>query len=200
VVWHDIRRNATADVHRSVLPPPTVDLTDNLVVVDFDTGSSDIFLPSVSCTENCEGHARYNPGTSSTATDFGSTFTLKYGDGSSVSGEQYTDMVSIAGLTATGQRVGSATTYSSGFQSSNFEPDGLVGMGFAEISSYNANPVFLTLSQQGQTDSSTFAFKLAESGAELFLGGVNKNLYTGGFTYSPVLVPVCIVRLVNQSF
>ena len=71
-------------------------------LVDFDTGSSDLFLPGPSCSTNCAGHTKYTPSSSSTAVDLKKTFALKYGDGSTVSGEQYTDTVSIAGLTVRG--------------------------------------------------------------------------------------------------
>jgi cathepsin D len=67
--------------------------------VDFDTGSSDLFLPSIDCGSTCSGHKTYDPSTSSTSQDLGKTFALAYGDGSTVSGEQYSDVVSIAGLT-----------------------------------------------------------------------------------------------------
>jgi len=157
--------------------------------VDFDTGSSDLFLPAGDCTTNCDGHQRYTPSDSSTSKDAGQAFTLTYGDGSTVSGEQYEDTVTISGLTATGQRLGAATTYSTGFEISHFEADGLMGMGFQEISSYGASPVFLSLASQGQTTAAQFGFKLASSGAELFLGGVNTAMYTGSFTYADVLLP-----------
>lgn len=67
--------------------------------VDFDTGSSDLFLPSTSCTANCKGHKLYNTSSSSTSKDRHQTFYLEYGDGSNVSGEQYTETVTIARLT-----------------------------------------------------------------------------------------------------
>jgi cathepsin D len=70
--------------------------------VDFDTGSSDLFVPSTSCGSSCVGHQRYNPSDSSTAQDREETFSLTYGDGSTVSGEQFTDVVSIAGLEVRG--------------------------------------------------------------------------------------------------
>ncbi|KAI0081508.1 acid protease [Panus rudis PR-1116 ss-1] len=156
--------------------------------VDFDTGSSDLFLPSSTCKTNCEGHKLYNTSSSSTAADRHMTFTLEYGDGSQVSGEQYTDTVSIAGLTATKQTIGAASTYSSGFAPDNFPPDGLLGMGYQSISEYNAPPFFQTLVAQGKTTQPVFAFKLAETGSELFLGGVNPKLFSGSFTYAPVTV------------
>ncbi|ETW79235.1 aspartic peptidase [Heterobasidion irregulare TC 32-1] len=154
--------------------------------VDFDTGSSDLFLPGPSCTTNCDGHTKYTPSSSSTAVDLKKTFSLEYGDGSTVSGEQYTDTVSIAGLTATKQTLGAAKKYSTGFASDEFPADGLLGMAFKSLSDYNANPLFQSLAAQGKTTSSVFSFKLASSGSELYLGGKNSNLYTGSITYTPV--------------
>ena len=66
--------------------------------VDFDTGSSDLFLPGVNCSSSCSGRKIYNVSESSTTKDLGKQFALKYGDNSTVSGEQYTDTVSIVGL------------------------------------------------------------------------------------------------------
>ena len=154
--------------------------------VDFDTGSSDLFLPGKNCDSTCSGHTPYDPSASSTSTDLGTPFSLSYGDGSTVSGEQYTDTVTIAGLTATNQTLGAANEYSSGFDSSNFPADGLMGMGFQSISVYNAPPVFQSLVAEGQTDSPVFAMKLTASGSELSLGGLNSDLYTGDVTYVPV--------------
>jgi cathepsin D len=113
-------------------------------------------------------------------------FTLSYGDGSSVSGTEFVDTVSIAGLTATNQTLGAATQYSEGFSSANFPADGLMGMGFQSISEYNAPPVFQSLVSEGQTTDPVFAMKLAANGSELDIGGFNSDLYTGDFTYVPV--------------
>ena len=66
--------------------------------MDFDTGSSDLFLPGSDCGSTCDGHTLYNPSASSTSVDIGQTFELEYGDGSTVSGEQYTDTVTLAGF------------------------------------------------------------------------------------------------------
>jgi cathepsin D len=154
--------------------------------VDFDTGSSDLFLPDKNCTSNCTGHTLYNPKASSTSKKLGKTFSLQYGDGSSVSGEQYTDTVKIGGMTATPQTLGSASVYSSGFSTDQFPPDGLMGMGFKEISDYEADPVFQTLVAHGKTTKPVFAFKMTASDSELYLGGTNGAKYQGKFTYTPV--------------
>ncbi|KAH9968219.1 acid protease [Russula dissimulans] len=154
--------------------------------VDFDTGSSDLFLPSTSCGSTCSGHTAYNPNASRTANDLRKTFSLAYGDGSTVNGEQYTDAISIAGLSAKSQTLGAATEYSSGFSSSQFPADGLMGMAFQSISNYNASPLFQTLISEGAVTAPVFGFKLATSGSELFLGGTNSALYTGDFTWVPL--------------
>lgn len=93
------------------------------IIVIFDTGSADMFLPGKSCTSSsCSGHKLYDPSASSTSSDLGKTFSLTYGDGSTVSGEQYTETVAVAGLTATTQTFGVASSYSAGLASSVFPP------------------------------------------------------------------------------
>ncbi|KAL4245319.1 peptidase A1 family protein [Abortiporus biennis] len=154
--------------------------------VDFDTGSSDIFLPGASCTSNCDGHKAYDASQSSTANALTTPFRLSYGDGSSVDGEQYTDTVTLAGLTATKQTLGSATSYSPGFNTQNFAPDGLVGLAFMSISAYNSPPFFQNVMDQGQSDSAMFAFKLSADASELYVGGVNNAHYKGDFAYASV--------------
>ena len=67
--------------------------------VDFDTGSSDLFVPSPSCGDTCSGHTPYNSSGSSSSVDLNQTFTLTYGGNSSVDGKEYTDVVEIVGLT-----------------------------------------------------------------------------------------------------
>ncbi|KAF8553161.1 acid protease [Imleria badia] len=151
--------------------------------VSFDTGSSDFFVPSSACS-NCGSHTRYDPGASSTSSDLGKTFSLFMGNKKTVSGEQYSDTVSVAGLTATDQTLGSATEYSSSFESG--PADGLMGMAFPSLSAYPATPFFNTLIEQGVVDAGQFSFKLADSGSSLFLGGADTSLYTGPINWNPV--------------
>ena len=66
--------------------------------MDFDTGSSDLFLPGPFCQETCSGHTVYDPSESHSASDTEKSFHLKFGDGSTAIVEGYTDVVSIAGL------------------------------------------------------------------------------------------------------
>jgi len=154
--------------------------------VDFDTGSSDLFLPGTNCRVNCQGHKLYNTASSSTARDQRRTFSLAFGDGSTVQGEVFTDTVTVGGLTVTSQAVGSASQYSTGFALDEFPPDGLLGMGFEQISVFGNNPFFQTAIAQGKPTAGEFGVKLATSGSELFLGGVDTKLVSGAFTQVPV--------------
>jgi len=165
-------------------------------VVDFDTGSSDLFVPSPSCGETCSGHRVYYPSASTTSHDLGKTFSITYGGGENVLGEEYTDVVNLAGLTAKCQTLGGATQYNSGFEIDNFPSDGVMGMAFESLSVYNANPTFLTLISEGAVTSPVFGFKFAGSGSELFIGGVNPALYSGEFTW----VPLSVVGFWQASF
>ncbi|KAI0272452.1 aspartic peptidase domain-containing protein [Gloeopeniophorella convolvens] len=155
-------------------------------LVDFDTGSSDLFLPGPSCGATCAGHSIYDPTQSSTSSDIHKSFQLKFGDGSSVQAEAYEDVVSVAGMPAIAQALGVSSTYSTGFGIPSFPPDGLLGLGFPSISKFGQPPVFNTLIAEGILNAPAFGVYLADSGGELFLGGTNPNLYQGGFTFVPV--------------
>ena len=103
-----------------------------------------------------------------------------------MTGNQFEDTVSIAGLTAQKQRLGASLQYSSGFSPENFPADGLMGMGFEQISDFGANPVFQTLVENNQTSQPIFSFNLASNGSELFIGGVDPDKFTGEISHVPV--------------
>ena len=67
--------------------------------VDFDTGSSDLFVAGPACSLNCDGHKLYLAANSSTARELHKDFQLGYADGSSVAGYQFTESVAIANMT-----------------------------------------------------------------------------------------------------
>ncbi|KAF9220427.1 acid protease [Gyrodon lividus] len=165
----------------------TVGTPPRMYTVVFDTGSRHVFLIwCVDCDASCHGHATYDPDSSSTSVNLEEPFSTEYGIGDSAFGQQYTDNVTIVGLTATRQTFGVALHYSEGLRQERFTPDGVMGMAFQPISEYHEGPVFQTLVTQGQTDEPVFAFNFADPRPELYLGGTNPDMYTGGFTYTQV--------------
>ncbi|CAM4963617.1 unnamed protein product, partial [Rotaria socialis] len=54
--------------------------------IDFDTGSSDLWVPSSQCRSSCNGFNKYNSAESATYVTNGEKFSISYGDGSSASG------------------------------------------------------------------------------------------------------------------
>ncbi|OCH83935.1 acid protease [Obba rivulosa] len=149
-------------------------------LVDMDTGSSDLWVPSSSC-RSCSGKRTYNPSSSSTSQKESGTFEIEYGDGSTASGPIYTDTVTMAGVEATGQYLSAVTSESSEF--SEDPADGLIGLAFPAISNLGHNPFFVTATNQGSVSEGVFAFKLASSGSELYLGGTDTSLYSGSIEY-----------------
>ncbi|RPD62692.1 acid protease [Lentinus tigrinus ALCF2SS1-7] len=149
-------------------------------VVDFDTGSSDLWVPSSSCS-SCGSHHKYNPSSSSQSTKRSGTFHIEYGDKSTADGVPYTDTVTVGSVKVTGQYLAAITKESSEFVSD--PADGLLGLAFPAISNLNHDPFFFTAVEQGTAPEGIFSFKLDQSGSELFIGGSNDDLYTGDIEF-----------------
>jgi len=164
----------------------TVGAAKQVFTFDFDTGSSDTFVPGPTCgaAQGCVGSTKYN----NAGVSQGNKTTITYGSGQ-VSGNNYLDSVTIAGLTAKNQNIVSLTN-ATGF--ANSDSDGLMGMAFPRIASSKTTPYFFNLIYQGKVNPTEFSFYLgrAKSGtagnSEMYLGGRNEAKYTGGFTSVPV--------------
>ncbi|RDX43469.1 acid protease [Lentinus brumalis] len=153
--------------------------------VDFDTGSSDLWIPSSKCSTCSPSHRAYQAGRSSTSKLENGTFSIHYADNSTSSGPIYTDIVTVGGVTVTGQFLSAVTKESS--QLSQEPTDGVLGLAWPSISELNSNPFFLTAMNQSAVKEGAFAFKLASKGSELFIGGTNKKLYTGPIEYHGIV-------------
>ena len=153
--------------------------------VVFDTGSSNLWIPSAKCDDNaCKIHNRYDSSKSSTYKEDGRDLSISYGTGS-MDGKLAKDSLTMGGKTATGVVFGEATHLDSFFEQTNM--DGILGLAFQNISQDNVEPVFETLFNQGQVESNSFSFFLTNKpnaeGSKLFIGGVDKNYFQGELEY-----------------
>ncbi|EDX00780.1 lysosomal aspartic protease [Drosophila yakuba] len=161
-------------------------------LVQFDTGSSNLWVPGSSCNSTaCQDHQVFYKNQSSSYVANGTTFSILYGTGS-VSGYLSVDSVGFAGLTVQSQTFGEVTTE----QGTNFVDayfDGILGMGFPSLAVDGVTPTFQNMIQQGLVQSPVFSFFLRDNGSvtfyggELILGGSDSSLYSGYLTYTDVI-------------
>ncbi|KAG0140569.1 hypothetical protein CROQUDRAFT_53026 [Cronartium quercuum f. sp. fusiforme G11] len=116
--------------------PVTVGTPGIQLMLDFDTGSSDMWVWSSilkAGQSTASGHNVYDPAKSSTSKKIhGSSWHISYGDGSSASGVVYEDDIKIGDLTCEKQGVEVADKLSSSFLNSQGS-DGLLGLAWPQI-------------------------------------------------------------------
>ncbi|GAA5869838.1 hypothetical protein JCM3774_000510 [Rhodotorula dairenensis] len=156
-------------------PPQTFD-------VDFDTGSSDLWVPG----EGVTGYTTFDVSASSTAKNASRNFAAVYGDGSIVIGPVFQDTITVAGLTAKQAWFSPINTMGASFEGSPV--DGIVGMGFEALSNMEEPPFFTSLVEQGAVAKNVFSFTLGEGDeGELYLGGSDNSKYSGEIVSTPVI-------------
>jgi cathepsin D len=160
-------------------------------LVIFDTGSSDLWIPSSSCTvKACETKNTYDSSASSTYVKDGKAFEIEYGTGS-VSGTLAKDTVSLGGLAVTDQTFAETTKETNEYFGSSVPYDGILGMGYESIAESSAAPLFNNMYSQGLVSENIFSFYLnsdltADEGGELILGGIDSSYYSGDINYVDV--------------
>ncbi|XP_027957971.1 pepsin B-like [Eumetopias jubatus] len=159
-------------------------------LVLFDTGSSNLWVPSTYCqSQACSSHNRFNPSSSSTYRNNGQTYTLYYGSGSLTVLLGY-DTVNVQNIVINNQLFGlSEIEPSNPFYYANF--DGILGMAYPNLAVGNAQTVMQSMVQQGQLTQPIFSFYFSRQptykyGGELILGGVDSQFYSGEIVWTPV--------------
>lgn len=159
--------------------------------VIFDTGSSNLWVPSSKCYFSlaCYFHSKFKASQSSTYEKDGKSCDIQYGSGS-ISGFLSKDHVTVGDLVVENQ-VFTETTKEPGLTFLVAKFDGILGLGFQEISVDKVVPVWYNMIDQGLVQEPVFSFWMnrnvdEEEGGEIVFGGVDANHFKGNHTYVPV--------------
>ncbi|NXH74833.1 PEPA protein, partial [Hydrobates tethys] len=156
--------------------------------VIFDTGSSNLWVPSVYCSSmSCSDHKRFNPADSSTFVSTNDSLYIAYGTGS-MSGVLGYDTVTVAGLKIVHQIFGLAETEPGNFF--YYCPfDGILGLAFPSISSSGATPVFDNMMSEDLVSRDLFSVYLSkdeQSGSFVLFGAIDYSYTTNGIKWIPL--------------
>jgi len=155
--------------------------------VIYDTGSSNLWVPSKSC-DNCKkSGAKYDSSSSSSYAKNGEPFMLQYGTGS-CNGFLSNDEVGLGEVSISNFSFGEVSHEAADvFGSAPF--DGILGMGPAKAAADHVAMPMDQLVAQGKVQHNVFSFYLASNetaGSTLVLGGTDEQYYSGEFSYVPV--------------
>ncbi|KAF9908015.1 Vacuolar protease A [Lobosporangium transversale] len=150
--------------------------------VIFDTGSSNLWVPSTHCNSMaCGLHRRFDSKNSSTFRPKGTPFSINYGSGS-MKGIVGNDNVGVGGAIIEGQDFAESTEEPGlAFVFGKF--DGIFGMGYDTIAVLGIPPPFYSMVSQKLVSEPVFGFYLGQAdgplGGQMTLGGVDSNHFTG---------------------
>lgn len=160
--------------------------------VIYDTGSSNLWVPSVKCAKTniaCKLHAKYDSTKSSTYVANGTTFAIQYGTGS-LSGVVSQDTVTFGGIPTPKTLFAEALVEpGSAFVLAKF--DGILGLGWAQISVNGITPVWYNMVRDKLVDANEYSFYLnrnpsSPDGGVLTLGGYDPSHVSGPLTWVPL--------------
>uniref|UniRef100_A0A8C3AWE1 pepsin A n=1 Tax=Cyclopterus lumpus TaxID=8103 RepID=A0A8C3AWE1_CYCLU len=115
--------------------------------VIFDTGSSNLWVPSIYCSSPaCSNHHKFNPGTSSTYKNNGGALSIHYGTGSMTGFLGY-DTVTVGGFAVKNQIFGMSESEAPFMQ--YMRADGILGLAYPHLSASSATPVFDNMMKEG---------------------------------------------------
>lgn len=158
-------------------------------VVLFDSGSANLFVPSIDCDSAnypCSQHHKYNASASSTYKDLNTPYNMA----DWATGYLAQDVVNVGGIDIKYQVFAQATQMGSSFDSDIY--DGLLGMAFVPIAVDNIVPPFINMIDQNLLEEPIFSVWMdrnaeASNGGEIIFGGIDSTKYQGSFSYVPLI-------------
>ncbi|XP_078512426.1 pepsin A-like [Lissotriton helveticus] len=155
--------------------------------VMFDTGSSNLWVPSTDCkSPACNNHWRFDSASSSTFKSNNIQSVLPYGMGS-VSGVLANDTVQIGTLVVTNQAFTLTSAEDNVF--ANFPFDGILGLSYPDMFGDGTTTVYDNMWKQGLIPDDLFSIYLSsygESGSMLTFGAIDPSYYLGNIYWVPV--------------
>jgi len=158
--------------------------------VIFDTGSSNLWIPSADCHDSaCHLHTLYNHGASSSYIPDGRPLAIRYGSGP-VTGYLSNDNIAVDKIQLTNYTF-AETDHVAGlgvaYMLGSF--DGIFGLAFPSISVDDIQPPFVEMAKRGLIAEPVFAFYLGKDDSEtgeLVFGGIDYNDFEGSLTWIDV--------------
>ncbi|KAA0721501.1 Cathepsin E [Triplophysa tibetana] len=160
----------------------------NFTVI-FDTGSSDLWVPSSYCvSQACVMHHKFKAFESSTYTHDGRVFGIHYGSGHLL-GVMAREQLKVGSVTVQNQVFGEGV-YEPGFAFLMAQFDGVLGLGYPQLAEELGLPVFDNMISQKSVDEPVFSFYLKSNGSgfggEVLFGGVDETLFVPPVNWVPV--------------
>ena len=153
----------------------------------FDTGSSNFWVPGISCkSSKCNRYRKYNSTASSTSSRQNFSITLNYGIGS-VTGDIFSDDVVVAGLNISNVSFAALNSVS-GLPNDQF--DGLIGMAYKSISAGGIPPMIDYMIDQKLISEPGFSLYLGMSSDDesaIIFGKVDPKYNVTQFVYFDLL-------------
>ncbi|KYN93736.1 plasmepsin IV, partial [Plasmodium reichenowi] len=152
----------------------------------FDTGSANLWVPSVNCDSiGCSTKHLYDASASKSYEKDGTKVEISYGSGT-VRGYFSKDVISLGDLSLPYKfiEVTDADDLEPIYSGSEF--DGILGLGWKDLSIGSIDPVVVELKKQNKIDNALFTFYLPVHDKHvgyLTIGGIENDFYEGPLTY-----------------
>ncbi|KAI0533433.1 aspartic peptidase domain-containing protein [Xylaria digitata] len=163
-----------------------VNIGGQVVNLDFDTGSSDLWVFNTQLSSAAtQGHSLYDPSSSANFQLIqNAQFQIQYGDGSGAEGIVGTDVVNIGGAEVKAQAVELATAVTQSFVD-DIATDGLLGLAFSSINTVQPNQqkTFFDNVQSSLAEPLFTADLRAGANGAYEFGRIDTTKFTGDLTF-----------------